>query len=183
MSDIKKIMGWYDLLNSLGMLEKQKNDTDAGNSKDNFERLLNIIDELREKCPWDRAQTLDSLRYLTIEEVYELSDAILRGDWQDIKKELGDLFLHLVFYAKMASEQSKFDVGEVLHGICEKLVYRHPHVYGQQKVETQQQVKENWEKLKLKEEGVKSVLQGIPNSMPALLKAYRIQEKVSERGF
>lgn len=147
-----------------------------------FNRLLDIMDDLREKCPWDRKQTLESLRYLTIEEMYELSDAILENDKQEIKKELGDLFLHLVFYSKIASETADFDVADVLNGISEKLIYRHPHIYGDTEVSNEEEVKQNWEKLKLKE-GKKSVLEGVPSSLPAMVKAFRIQEKVKGVGF
>jgi len=147
-----------------------------------FNRLLEIMDELREKCPWDRKQTIESLRYLTIEEMYELSDAILDDDKQEIKKELGDLFLHLVFYSKIASETEDFDVADVLNGISEKLIYRHPHIYGDTSVNDEEEVKRNWEKLKLKE-GRRSVLEGVPKSLPAVVKAYRIQEKVKGVGF
>ncbi|MCB9202328.1 MAG: nucleoside triphosphate pyrophosphohydrolase [Flavobacteriales bacterium] len=147
-----------------------------------FKRLLIIMDELREKCPWDKKQTIDSLRHLTIEETYELSDAILKNDSQEIKKELGDLFLHLVFYSKIASEENKFTISDVLNSICDKLIHRHPHIYADVEVENEEQVKQNWEKLKLKE-GKKSVLEGVPDSLPALLKAYRIQEKVKGVGF
>lgn len=147
-----------------------------------FERLLDIMDDLREKCPWDRKQTLESLRYLTIEEMYELSDAILDDDKQEIKKELGDLFLHLVFYSKIGSETNDFDVADVLNEICEKLIYRHPHIYGDTKADDEEEVKKNWEKLKLKE-GRKSVLEGVPKSLPAVVKAYRVQEKVKGVGF
>lgn len=147
-----------------------------------FNRLLDIMDDLRKKCPWDKKQTLESLRYLTIEEMYELSDAILENDKQEIKKELGDLFLHLIFYSKIASETNDFDVADVLNGISEKLIYRHPHIYGDVNVEDEEEVKRNWEKLKLKE-GKKSVLEGVPKSLPALVKAHRIQEKVKGVGF
>lgn len=147
-----------------------------------FNRLLEIMDELREKCPWDRKQTIESLRYLTIEEMYELSDAILDDDKQEIKKELGDLFLHLIFYSKIASETNDFDVADVLNGISEKLIYRHPHIYGDISVNDEEEVKRNWEKLKLKE-GRKSVLEGVPKSLPAVVKAFRIQEKVKGVGF
>lgn len=149
---------------------------------DAFDRLLTIMDELREKCPWDRKQTLESLRYLTIEEMYELSDAILDNDKTEIKKELGDLFLHLVFYSKIGSETGDFDVADVLNNICEKLIYRHPHIYGDTAVNNEEEVKRNWEKLKLKE-GRKSVLEGVPKSLPAVVKAFRIQEKVKGVGF
>jgi XTP/dITP diphosphohydrolase len=155
-----------------------------------FERLLNIMDELREKCPWDKKQTIESIRHLTIEETYELSDAIIEKDMLNIKKELGDVLLHIVFYARMASEikdgsdiQTKgFDITDVINSICEKLIFRHPHIYGDVRVENEQQVKENWEKLKLKE-GNKSVLGGVPKSLPALIKASRIQEKARAIGF
>ncbi len=147
-----------------------------------FGRLLTIMDELREQCPWDKKQTMDSLRYLTIEELYELSDAILDKDTEEIKKELGDVLLHIVFYARIASETNDFDIADVINSICEKLIHRHPHIYGDVKVTDEQEVKENWEKLKLKE-GKKSVLEGVPNSLPAIVKAYRIQEKVRGVGF
>ena len=147
-----------------------------------FERLLNIMDELRAKCPWDKKQTLESLRYLSIEEVYELSDAILDKDMEEVKKELGDIMLHLLFYAKIASETNQFDITDVLNGICDKLVHRHPHIYGDIEAESEEEVKKNWEKLKLKE-GKKSVLEGVPRSLPAMVKAVRIQEKVRGVGF
>ena len=147
-----------------------------------FERLLNIMDDLRDKCPWDRKQTMESLRYLTIEEVYELSDAIIEKDLTEIQKELGDIMLHLVFYAKIASETNNFDVGDVLNGICEKLIHRHPHIYGDVKVQSEEEVKSNWEKLKLKE-GKNSVLEGVPKSLPAMVKSIRIQEKARGVGF
>ncbi len=147
-----------------------------------FDRLLTIMDELREQCPWDKKQTIESLRHLTIEETYELSDAIMEGDMTEIRKELGDLFLHLVFYSRIASETQTFDVADVLNGICEKLINRHPHIYGDVKADTEEQVKSNWEMLKLKE-GNKSVLGGVPTSLPALVKAMRIQEKARGAGF
>lgn len=147
-----------------------------------FERLLIIMDELREGCPWDRKQTLESLRHLTIEEVYELGDAILEGDHEEIKKEIGDILLHMVFYAKIASETGKFDIADALNAICEKLVSRHPHIYGDVKVADEEEVKANWEKLKLKE-GKKSVLEGVPQSLPAMVKAQRIQDKARGVGF
>lgn len=147
-----------------------------------FERLLTIMDELRSSCPWDKKQTLESLRYLTIEEVYELSDAILDKDMTEIKKELGDLMLHMVFYAKIGSESNDFDMADVLNGICEKLIYRHPHIYSDVKANDAETVSQNWEKLKLKE-GRESVLDGVPQSLPAIVKAYRIQEKVKGVGF
>ncbi|WP_299779903.1 nucleoside triphosphate pyrophosphohydrolase [uncultured Formosa sp.] len=147
-----------------------------------FDRLLTIMDELREQCPWDKKQTMETLRHLTIEETYELGDAILDNDLQEIKKELGDVLLHIVFYSKIGSETEAFDIADVCNGICEKLIDRHPHIYGDVKVENEEDVKRNWENLKLKE-GNKSVLQGVPNSLPALVKASRIQEKVSGVGF
>jgi XTP/dITP diphosphohydrolase len=147
-----------------------------------FERLLNIMDDLREKCPWDKKQTFESLRPLTIEETYELADAILDKDLNGIKGELGDLFLHLVFYSKLGSETGDFNVSDVLNAICEKLIFRHPHIYGDVLATTEDEVKANWEKLKLKE-GRKSVLEGVPKSLPALVKAARIQEKVRGVGF
>lgn len=147
-----------------------------------FQRLLNVMDDLREKCPWDQKQTLESLRHLTIEETYELVDAITSNDLEGLKGELGDLFLHLVFYSKIASEQGAFDVTDVLNAICEKLIYRHPHIYGDVVVNSEEEVKSNWEKLKLKE-GKRSVLQGVPVSLPALIKAIRIQDKVKGVGF
>ena len=147
-----------------------------------FNRLLDVMEELREKCPWDRKQTIGSLRHLTIEETYELSDAILKNDLPEVKKELGDIMLHMVFYAKIASEQGAFDIADVLNAQCDKLIFRHPHIYGDTKAETEEQVKQNWEKLKLKE-GNKSVLGGVPASLPALVKAMRIQEKARGAGF
>jgi XTP/dITP diphosphohydrolase len=148
-----------------------------------FERLLNIMDELREKCPWDKKQTIESLRHLTIEETYELADAIIEGDMTNIKKELGDILLHIVFYARIASETKEFDIADVINSLCEKLISRHPHIYGDEKnITTEQDVKENWEKLKLKE-GNKSVLAGVPKSLPSLVKASRIQDKAKAVGF
>jgi len=147
-----------------------------------FERLLDIMDELREQCPWDRKQTFESLRHLTIEETYELGDAILDNDLQEIKKELGDLLLHIVFYAKIGSEQNAFDIGDVANEICDKLINRHPHIYGDTKVDDADQVIKNWESIKLKE-GRNSVLGGVPKSLPALVKAFRIQEKAAGVGF
>lgn len=147
-----------------------------------FGRLLQIMDELREKCPWDRKQTLQSLRNLTIEETYELADAILEDDLEGIKEEIGDLMLHMVFYAKIAEEQEAFDIADALQAVCEKLIKRHPHIYGDLKVDNEEQVKQNWEKLKLKE-GKKSVLAGVPKSLPAMVKAYRMQEKTKQVGF
>ena len=147
-----------------------------------FGRLLDIMDDLREKCPWDKKQTLESLRHLTIEETYELGDAILDHDLVEVKKELGDLLLHIVFYAKIGSETDDFDIADVAHSICDKLINRHPHIYGDVVVENEEQVNQNWEKLKLKE-GKKSVLEGVPKSLPALVKASRIQDKVKGVGF
>ena len=147
-----------------------------------FERLLNIMDELREKCPWDQKQTLESLRHLTIEETYELADTITSNDLNALKGEIGDLFLHMVFYCKIGSEQGAFDVTDALNAICDKLVHRHPHIYGDVTVTSEEDVKANWEKLKLKE-GKKSVLEGVPASLPAMVKAARIQEKVKGIGF
>lgn len=147
-----------------------------------FERLLNIMDDLREKCPWDKKQTMETLRPLTIEETYELADAILDNNLEEVKKELGDLLLHMVFYAKIGSEKGAFDIADVLNGICEKLINRHPHIYGDVQAETAEQVKQNWESIKLKE-GKKSVLEGVPKSLPAVVKASRVQEKVAGVGF
>lgn len=147
-----------------------------------FERLLNIMDDLREKCPWDMKQTLESLRHLTIEETYELTDAILDNDLESLEGEIGDLMLHMVFYSKIGSEKGAFDITSVLNKICDKLVHRHPHIYGDVIVSGEEEVKANWEKLKLKE-GKKSVLEGVPNSLPAMVKASRIQEKVKGVGF
>ncbi len=150
--------------------------------KEAFGRLLGIMDELREKCPWDRKQTLQSLRNLTIEETYELADAILENDLDEIKEEIGDLMLHMVFYCKIAEEKGAFDVADALHAVCEKLIVRHPHIYGDLEVADEEEVKQNWEKIKLKE-GKKSVLQGVPKSLPAMVKAYRMQEKTKQVGF
>jgi len=147
-----------------------------------FGRLLTIMDTLREECPWDRKQTLQSLRNLTIEETYELADAILDDNLNDIKEEIGDLMLHLVFYAKIADEKGAFHIGDALHAVCDKLIARHPHIYGDVKVKDEEEVKKNWEQLKLRE-GKKSVLQGVPRSLPAMIKAYRMQEKTKQVGF
>ena len=147
-----------------------------------FERLLTIMDELREKCPWDKKQTLETLRHLTIEETYELTDAILENDLSALKGEIGDLFLHLVFYCKIGEEKGEFDVTSVLNGICDKLIHRHPHIYSDVHVENEEDVKRNWEELKLKE-GKTSVLEGVPSSLPSMVKAARIQEKVKGIGF
>ncbi|HKL38064.1 MAG TPA: nucleoside triphosphate pyrophosphohydrolase [Bacteroidales bacterium] len=147
-----------------------------------FDRLLNILNELREKCPWDRKQTMESLRNLTIEETYELADSILENDLPEIRKELGDLLLHVVFYAKIAEEQQAFDITDVIHSLCNKLVNRHPHVFGETSVQDSKQVEENWEQIKMKE-GQKSILSGVPDSLPALIKSNRIQQKVRGVGF
>jgi len=147
-----------------------------------FARLVSIMNELREKCPWDRKQTIQSLRQMTLEETYELTDAITENDWKSIKEELGDLLLHIVFYSKIASEQNQFSIDEVISGICQKLIDRHPHIYGNVEVQNDEDVKRNWEKLKLKE-GKKSVLSGVPKTLPALIKAMRLQEKAKQVGF
>ncbi len=147
-----------------------------------FERLLVIMDQLREQCPWDKKQTFESLRHLTIEETYELADAILDGDKKGICEEVGDLMLHLVFYAKIGSETGDFDVADALNGVCDKLIKRHPHIYGDVKVADEDEVKRNWEQIKL-QEGKKSVLEGVPKSLPAMVKAYRMQEKTKQVGF
>lgn len=152
------------------------------NKKEAFSKLLEIMDVLREQCPWDKKQTMESLRYLTIEELYELSDAILDKDMEEIKKELGDILLHVVFYSRIASETNDFDISDVINNVCDKLIHRHPHIYGNVSVTNEEEVKENWEKLKLKE-GKKSVLEGVPKSLPAIVKAFRIQEKVRGVGF
>jgi XTP/dITP diphosphohydrolase len=147
-----------------------------------FDRLLTIMDELREKCPWDRAQTMESIRHLSLEEVYELSEAILAKDNAAIRSELGDLLLHIVFYSKIASEEKAFDIWDVIERLCQKLIRRHPHIYGNTQAATPEAVKENWEQIKLKE-GAKTVLEGVPKGLPAMIKAYRIQEKVGSVGF
>ncbi|HKC67347.1 MAG TPA: nucleoside triphosphate pyrophosphohydrolase [Bacteroidia bacterium] len=148
-----------------------------------FTRLLKIMDELREQCPWDKKQTLESLRHLTIEETYELSDAIIENDMPELKKELGDILLHIVFYAKIASEKNEFTITDVINSLCDKMITRHPHIYGDVKVENAEEVKQNWEKIKLSKEGNKSVLGGVPKGLPAMIKAERIQEKVRGVGF
>lgn len=150
-----------------------------------FERLLNIMDELREKCPWDKKQTFESLRKLSIEEVYELADAIVKKDYDEIKKEAGDLLLHIVFYAKLGDEMGKFDIQSMIDALCDKLVYRHPHVFGDGEAQDEEVVKKNWEALKMKEKGreEKSILQGVPDALPAMVKANRIQAKVKAVGF
>ena len=147
-----------------------------------FLRLVKIMDELREQCPWDKKQTIHTLRSLTIEETYELADAITEGSWNGIREELGDILLHIVFYARIAAEQGKFSLEDVINGICEKLIFRHPHIYGDVKVNDEEDVKRNWEKLKLKE-GKKSVLGGVPVSLPATVKAMRLQDKAKQVGF
>jgi XTP/dITP diphosphohydrolase len=149
-----------------------------------FLRLVKIMDELRAQCPWDKKQTIHTLRSLTIEETYELVDSIDQEDWKGIKEELGDILLHLVFYAKIGSEQKQFELEEVINGVCEKLIHRHPHIYGDVKVNDEEEVKRNWEQLKLKEgKGKKSVLEGVPSSLPSIVKAWRIQEKSKQVGF
>ncbi|UZR94703.1 nucleoside triphosphate pyrophosphohydrolase [Chondrinema litorale] len=148
-----------------------------------FGRLLDIMDDLRAKCPWDKKQTMESLRHLSIEEVYELSDAILENDMEEVSKELGDLMLHIVFYAKIASETSQFDIADVLNRICEKLIRRHPHIYGDVDVNSAEDVNRNWELIKLKEKGNKSTLGGVPASLPAMVKAVRVQDKARGVGF
>ena len=147
-----------------------------------FQRLLEIMDDLRAKCPWDKKQTFQSLRNLTIEETYELADAILKEDMQEIKEEIGDLMLHMVFYSKIGEEKGSFDITSALHGVCDKLVQRHPHIYGDVIVSGEDEVKKNWEQIKMKE-GKKSVLSGVPQSLPAMIKAYRMQEKTAQVGF
>jgi len=154
----------------------------SATTEKSFSRLIEIMNDLREKCPWDKKQTIQSLRQMTIEETYELADAITEGDWQGIKEELGDLLLHIVFYAKIGAEQQQFQLDEVINGICEKLIARHPHIYGDVEVKNEEDVKRNWEKLKLKE-GKKSVLSGVPQSLPATVKAMRLQEKARQVGF
>jgi XTP/dITP diphosphohydrolase len=151
-------------------------------AKDSFDRLIDIMDELRTKCPWDRKQTIESLRHLTIEETYELADAILENSMDDIRRELGDMLLHIVFYAKIASETGDFTLTDVIDGICDKLVFRHPHVFGDVQVNDAEDVKTNWENLKIKE-GNKSILAGVPKSLPAMVKAHRIQDKARSAGF
>ncbi|TNE78409.1 MAG: nucleoside triphosphate pyrophosphohydrolase [Bacteroidetes bacterium] len=151
---------------------------------ESFGRLLKIMDELREQCPWDKKQTLETLRHLSIEEVYELSDAILSGDKQEIKKELGDVLLHIVFYARIGSETGDFDITSVIDSLCEKLIVRHPHIYGDVKVKDDEEVKQNWEQIKLREgKGEKTLLSGVPKGLASLVKAYRMQEKAAQVGF
>lgn len=162
---------------------KTKIDKNRASKLQAFDRLLTVMDELRENCPWDKKQTFESLRHLTIEETYELSDAILENDLNEVKKELGDLMLHMVFYARIGSETNSFDIADVMNSICEKLIHRHPHIYADTEVKDENEVKENWEKLKLKEKGNKTVLGGVPKSLPAMVKAMRIQEKARGVGF
>lgn len=147
-----------------------------------FKRLLNIMDDLRNQCPWDKKQTIHTLRNLTIEETYELAESITANDWQGIKEELGDVLLHMIFYSKIGEEQAQFSIADVLNAQCEKLIHRHPHIYGDVKVKDEEEVKKNWEQLKLKE-GKKSVLQGVPQGLPAMIKAFRIQEKAAQVKF
>ena len=154
----------------------------ASNLQTAFQRLVTIMDELREQCPWDKKQTIQTLRQLTIEETYELADAITESDWKGIKEELGDILLHVIFYAKIGSEQNQFTLEEVLTGISEKLIFRHPHIYGDVKVNDEEDVKRNWEKLKLKE-GKTSILSGVPKALPSMVKAMRLQEKAKQVGF
>jgi XTP/dITP diphosphohydrolase len=154
----------------------------SSSNADEFNRLIQIMDDLREKCPWDKKQTIQTLRQLTIEETYELADAITDTDWIGIKEELGDLLLHIVFYAKIGAEQNQFSLAETINGVCEKLISRHPHIYGDIKVNSEEDVKKNWEKLKLKE-GKSSVLSGVPKSLPSMVKAMRLQEKAKQVGF
>ncbi len=150
--------------------------------KEAFERLLNVMDDLRAQCPWDKKQTIHTLRHLTIEETYELAEAIDENNFTEIKKELGDLLLHIVFYAKIGDEQNAFDIADVCNSLCEKLIVRHPHIYGDVKVKDEEEVKQNWEKIKL-QEGNKSVLGGVPNTLPAIIKAMRMQDKAAQVGF
>ena len=150
--------------------------------KDSFERLLNVMDDLRAQCPWDKKQTIHTLRHLTIEETYELAEAIDDNNFTEIKKELGDLLLHIVFYAKIGNEQQSFDIADVCNSLCEKLIVRHPHIYGDAKVDNAEEVKQNWEKIKL-QEGNKSVLGGVPNTLPSVIKAMRMQDKAAQVGF
>jgi len=167
------------------VLDSQKGQHTRAEKLAAFGRLLDIMDDLREGCPWDMKQTFESLRHLTIEETYELGEAILEGDLEEVGKEVGDLMLHMVFYSRLGSEAGAFDAADVLHGICDKLVTRHPHIYGEVEAATEEEVKANWEKIKLKEKGEarQSVLQGVPSGLPSLVKAQRIQEKVRGVGF
>jgi len=151
--------------------------------KEAFGRLLKIMDELREQCPWDRKQTMESLATLTVEETYELIDEIEKGDLSGVKEEIGDIMLHMVFYAKIGDEKGAFDITDALHSVCDKLVRRHPHIYGDVNVEDDEEVKKNWERIKMSEKGKKSVFQGVPNALPAVIKAQRMQEKAAQVGF
>ncbi len=161
----------------------KRNDTKRKEKLEAFDRLLTIMDELRDNCPWDKKQTLQSLRHLTIEEVYELADAIVENDIQEVKKEVGDIMLHLVFYSRIASETNDWDVQDMINALCDKMVQRHPHIYGDVEVENEEDVKRNWEQIKLKEKKDKKVLEGVPVSLPAMVKAYRIQSKARGVGF
>ena len=163
--------------------ELSKPDQNRAQKLEAFDRLLTIMDELRANCPWDKKQTMETLRHLTIEETYELGDAILENDLEEVKKELGDLMLHMVFYAKIADERKAFDIADVLQQVCDKLVRRHPHIYGDLAISGEEEVKENWEKIKLAEKGNEGVLGGVPKSLPAMVKAMRIQEKARGAGF
>ena len=176
--------GWLTFAKQTSDMKKPFSQPDPNRAEklQAFDRLLTVMNELRENCPWDKKQTMETLRHLTIEETYELSDAILEGDLKEVKKELGDLMLHNVFYARIASEQKAFDVADVLNAICDKLIERHPHIYSDVIAEDEQTVKSNWEKIKLKS-GNKSVLEGVPKSLPALVKAIRIQDKARGVGF
>jgi MazG family protein len=176
---------WSILAKLIGIASEfieEKSSSTMSTVEQSFLRLVGIMDELREKCPWDKKQTIDTLRHLTIEETYELTDAITEKDWNGIREELGDLMLHLVFYSKIGQEQDKFTLQEVIEGVCEKLIERHPHIYGDVQVADEEEVKQNWEKLKLKS-GKTSVLSGVPKSLPALVKAIRLQEKSKQVGF
>lgn len=165
------------------MIKYNHNDPNRASKLEAFDRLLTIMDELREQCPWDKKQTLESLRHLSIEEIHELADAILSGNNQEIEKELGDILLHIVFYARIGSETGRFDISSVIHKLCDKLIHRHPHIYGDVKAETEDEVKANWEQLKLKEKDNQGVLAGVPRSLPSLVKAMRVQEKARSVGF
>lgn len=175
----QKYVFFYFILYQMLFLQKKS----MNRKLESFQRLLDIIDRLRVECPWDKKQTIESLRHLTIEEVFELSQAIVDEDYQDVKKELGDIIMHIVFYSKIADERGLFDISDVLNGICDKLIIRHPHVFGDVVVKDAQDVLDNWEKIKLTKEHNKSVLGGVPDGMPELLKAYRMQEKAAGVGF
>ena len=161
----------------------QKPMTKSQSSMEAFQRLLDIMDRLRVECPWDRKQTIESLRHLTIEEVFELSQAIVDEDYQDVRKELGDIIMHIVFYSRIAQDRNLFTIDDVINGICEKLIIRHPHVFGDTSVKSAEEVADNWEKIKLTKEQNRSVLGGVPNALPELVKAYRMQEKAAGVGF